>query len=46
MIQTLEQEVQELREKQALSTSFEEHELIEWEIAELLWQDEGQYQVD
>ncbi len=46
MIQTLEQEVQELREKQALSTSIEEHELIEWEIVELLWQEEGQYQVD
>ena len=46
MIQTLEQEVQELREKQSLSTSIEEHELIEWEIVELLWQEEGQYKVD
>jgi hypothetical protein len=43
MIQPQEQEIQELRNKQALSTSITEHELIEQEIQELIWQEEGQY---
>ena len=41
--QTLDQEIQELRNKQVLSTSITEHVLIECEIQELIWQDEGQY---
>ena len=42
-MQTQQEEIQELRNKQALSTSITEHELIEQEIQDLIWQEEGQY---